>query len=107
MYGIFCAESQTLFQVSSPDMGSEVLRLGEPSKLLERKKHDVVAMLHIGGILIGTKTTLLVKVLEVEVSKPEKQPRGRLLVRTPVVKAETNSDSRSMNSHTSVARLKN
>ena len=64
-------------------------------------------MLHIGDILIGTKTTMLVKVLEVEVSKPEKQPRGRLLVRTPVVKAETNSDSRSMNSHTSVARLKN
>ena len=27
MYGIFCAESQTLFQVSSPDMGSEFLRL--------------------------------------------------------------------------------
>ena len=68
-------------------------------------KCDVVAVLHIEGILIGTKTTLLVKVLEVEVSKPKKQPRRKLLGRkllgrTPVVKAETDSDSRSMNSRT-------
>ena len=68
-----------------------------PQKYLNVKR-DVVAMSHIEGILIA-KTTLLVKVLEVEVLKPEKQPR-RLLGRTPVVKAETDIDSRSMNGHT-------
>ena len=39
MYGIFCAESQTLFQVSSPDMGSEFLRLGVQQS---SEGHDLV-----------------------------------------------------------------
>ena len=41
-------------------------------------KCDARVLIHIEGILLGDTTTLLIKVLEAEVSKPEKLPKKRL-----------------------------
>ena len=45
-------------------------------------KCDARALIHVEGILLGDKTTLLMKVLEVEVSEPKELPRKRLLSKT-------------------------